>query len=129
MIFFFELDYLNIDHPAEPFVNPAEVLLKMEPTYRATTTFFNRTGGHLQPLVSGRGYHFLGRIPLVHPLVDRLAAIAPETPAWLSSPSERRPLGVEAPLPARQARIRPGTPSVDSSRKTSGSRNRSSMRR
>jgi hypothetical protein len=108
LLFFLELDYQNVDYPAEPFVHPADVFLKLESAYRAVGSVF--AGLHLRtrPLVTGRGYHFVGQIPLSDPLVDRLAALAAETPAWLESHPARRPPGVTAEIDERQARAATG---------------------
>jgi len=108
LLFLFELDYLNVDRPAEPFLHPAEVLLRMEPAYRAAATFFRRHGLDLQPIVSGRGYHFVGQVPLDDPLVDRLAANAPDVPDWHATWAARMPRGLDGDLPPRQARAAEG---------------------
>ncbi|HEX7779743.1 MAG TPA: hypothetical protein VF424_10910, partial [Vicinamibacterales bacterium] len=58
LIFFLQLDYLNAECPEEPFVHPSDVLLKLEPAYRACRAVFDALD--LDPLatVTGRGYHF-----------------------------------------------------------------------
>src|SRR5262245_41084876 len=64
LIFFLQLDYLNADHPEEPFLHPADVLLKLEPAYRACRAVFDSFGMDVQAVLTGRGYHFVGRVPL-----------------------------------------------------------------
>ena len=32
--------------------------------------------------MTGRGYQFLGRIPLTHPIIDALASLLPSAPHW-----------------------------------------------
>jgi hypothetical protein len=108
LIFFLELDYLNVDRPAEPFVHPADVFLKLEPAYHAVTSAFGALGLRARPFVSGRGYHFIGKVPLTDPLVGDLAAMAPRTPSWLASHEARRPADVTASIGERQARAAEG---------------------
>jgi hypothetical protein len=98
-----DLDHQNIDRPEEPFLHPADVFFKLEPVYRATRTVLRRFGITPLVLMTGRGYHFTGRLPLTHPLVDRLAALIPERPTWLATLDGRHPEGAP-PLDARHAR-------------------------
>ena len=81
LIFLIDLDYQNLDCPAEPFTHPAEMLFKLERAYATTLSVLAASGIH--PLVtgSGRGYHFVGRVPLDSPVVDTLAAIG-HVPLW-----------------------------------------------
>jgi hypothetical protein len=107
-MFFLQLDYLNVDRPAEPFVHPADVFLKLEPAYHAVTSVFSALRLRARPFVSGRGYHFIGKIPLNDKLIGDLAAAALRTPPWLSSHQARRPAGVTATIGERQARAADG---------------------
>ena len=102
LIFMLELDYLNIDQPAEPFLRPAEVFFKLEPAYRAARHVFGAVHLPLRTIVTGRGYQFAGQIRLEEPLVDRLAALT-STPAWFAGVEGRRRQGLTAPMSARQA--------------------------
>jgi hypothetical protein len=102
LIFTLELDYQNVDQPWEPFLRPAEVFFKLEPTYRASMRTFRAFGLPVRTTVTGRGYQFAGQIRLDHALVDSLAALAP-TPAWFAGVEGRRPRGVTTPLTVRQA--------------------------
>jgi hypothetical protein len=106
--FLIELDYLNVDEPAEPFLRPAEVYFKLEAAYRATLRVFGAL--HLEPraVVTGRGYQFVGQMPLGDPVIDRLAALVPGPPPWYSGVDQRRPAGVVTPLTSRHARAAAG---------------------
>jgi len=108
LLFFFEIDYLNSDRPAEPFIHPADVFLKLEATYHAVARAFSARHLRTRPFVSGRGYHFLGKIPLTDPVVDELADLVPETPVWFDGYLDRRPAGVTATMTVRQARAADG---------------------
>ncbi len=44
LLFMLELDYLNVDQPAEPYLRPAEVFVKLEPAYRAVRREFRQLG-------------------------------------------------------------------------------------
>ncbi len=99
-----DVDYLNIDTPSEAYTHPADVFYKLEPVYRAAQHVFARHGLRLLSLVTGRGYHFAGRVPLDSPIVDRLAALTPVPPAWLRSAESRRLPWMTGTLTSRQAR-------------------------
>ena len=49
LIFLLDLDYQNIDQPAEPYLRPAEVFVKVEPVYRAVARLLGRHGLHARP--------------------------------------------------------------------------------
>lgn len=104
-----DVDYLNVDTPSEAYTHPADVFYKLEPVYRAAQHVFARHGLRLLSLVTGRGYHFAGRVPLDAPVVDRLAALAPAPPAWLGSTGSRRLPWMTDGITARQARAWTGT--------------------
>lgn len=108
LLFLIELDYQNTDAPAEPFLHPADVFLKLEPAYQAAVTFFKSLSLPVRAVATGRGYHFVGQVPLDDPLVEVLAAILPGTPAWYAGVGARRPTGVTAPLSELQARAAAG---------------------
>jgi hypothetical protein len=103
-----DIDYQNIDQPAEPYLRPAEVFFKLEPTYRAIGRLLAHYELGARPLMTGRGYQFTGRIPLGDAVVTRLAALAPGVPAWFATVESRRPTGVTAPMTAEQARASVG---------------------
>ena len=104
VIFLIELDYENVDDPAEPYLRPAEAFFKLEPVYRAARRVFASLGLPLQPIMTGRGYHFSGQIRLDDPLIAHLAALVPETPAWHADVSRRLPADVRGSLSAEHAR-------------------------
>jgi hypothetical protein len=99
-----DFDYQNLDSPGEAYHHPAEVFFKLEPAYRAAQHVFRRFGLPLLTLMTGRGYHFTGCVPLNSPSVDRLAALAPEAPRWLATLSARRPSWLTAELSERHAK-------------------------
>jgi hypothetical protein len=104
MLIHLDLDYQNIDARDEPYRHPAEMFTKLEPVYRATVSVLHRLGLPLLPIITGRGYHFTGRVPLNSDVTRRLAAIAPETPSWFSTLSARCPEWIATPMSATQAR-------------------------
>jgi hypothetical protein len=102
LIFFFQLDYQNPDHPEEPFLHPADVLLKLEPAFRACRAVCQSFGLDAQAVLTGRGYHFVGRIPLDSLVIEALAALAGETPAWHAGHETRCDLKACPPEPWRR---------------------------
>ncbi len=108
LLYLLELDYQNVDQRDEPFRHPADVLLKVEPTYQAVRRVCSRFGLNPSTFVSGRGYHFIGAVALDDPVVDALAALVPITPDWWAGHEARRPAGVTASIPERQARAADG---------------------
>lgn len=104
LIFLFELDYENVDRPSEPYLRPAETFHKLEPMYRAVGRIFRTLAIGALPVATGRGYQFTGRIGLTDPLVARLAALAPDTPAWHAGVQGRLPAGVAASMSIEHAR-------------------------
>jgi hypothetical protein len=104
LLFHLDLDYHTVDEPSEPFTHPVEVFFKLEPVYRACQRVLARFGIAPLALMTGRGYHFTGRIPLDHVLIDRLAALAPGTPAWHATLPAREPWAKPGALDARHAR-------------------------
>jgi hypothetical protein len=99
-----DIDYLNVDAPGEAYQHPAEVFFKLEPTYRATQRVLHHFGLPLYTLVTGRGYHFTGQVPLESPLVDRIGSQVPEPPRWAMNVTARRPQWVTADISQRHAR-------------------------
>ena len=108
LLFILDVDYQNVDLQGHAFTHPVETFLKLEPTYRATRAVLAALGFRARRLMTGRGYHFTGRIPLTRPVVDQLASFVPETPGWHGSIESRRPTAVTAPLSERQARATAG---------------------
>jgi hypothetical protein len=108
LLFFLQVDYENADHPEEPFVHPADALLKLEPAYSACRAVFGSFGLDVLAVLSGRGYHFVGRIPLDALVVDALASLAGATPCWHAGVAARRPHGLTATMTARHAQAAEG---------------------
>jgi hypothetical protein len=108
LIFFLQIDYLNDECPEEPFVHPADVLLKLEPAYRACRAVFDAFDLNVLATVTGRGYHFVGQIPLDATLIESLASLVGETPSWRATHLVRRPRGITASISARHARAAAG---------------------
>jgi hypothetical protein len=103
LLFVLDLDYQNADAPQEPFTHPAEVFFKLEPAYRATRQVLGLLALPALDVMTGRGYHFTGQIPLDHAVVDQLAGLVPEIPPWFASYLRRRPAGVDSTMTERQA--------------------------
>jgi hypothetical protein len=107
LIFVLDLDYQNVDLPAHPFLYPAETFVKLEPVYRATRQVLARFGLSPFVLMTGRGYHFTGRIPLDDPVIDTLASLVPDPPGWYEGYQDRH-ADIDATLDVRQARAASG---------------------
>lgn len=104
LIFHLELDYQNVDLEGEPYHHPVEAFSKLETTYRAVTHVFRRFRLPLFALMTGRGYHFTGRVPLDSDVTDRLVALAPARPSWLGTFASRRPGWLTSAMSERQAK-------------------------
>lgn len=102
LIFLLELDYQNLDYPGEPFTHTTDVFFKLENAYAACRRVLWRFGIAPLATATGRGYHFVGRIPLDDLAVDGLAALA-ERPSWYDGYTARRPTGVTSTMSVRQA--------------------------
>jgi hypothetical protein len=85
-----DIDYQHIDRPAEAFEHPADAFVKLEPTRCAVQQLLQEFDLPLLAIMTGRGYHFTGRVPLANPLLARLSELAP-LPAWLATCPARRP--------------------------------------
>ena len=103
LIFLIDLDFQSPDDPLEPFRHPAEVFVATEPTYRAVATVLRRYGVDAAPIMTARGYHFTGRIPLSAPVTDRLARLVPDPPAWFHTLSQRHPPAIAQRLTRNHA--------------------------
>lgn len=85
-----DIDYSNADAPAEAFTHPAETFFKLEPTYRATRRVLAAYRLDLRAIVTGAGYHFVGRVAQHDPVVIALAGLHPEPPGWVRGRAHRR---------------------------------------
>jgi hypothetical protein len=99
-----DIDYVNVDVKDEPYRHPVEMFRKLEPVYQATVRVLRRLGLPLLPLITGRGYHFTGRVPIDSDAIDRLAAVAPETPAWMATLPDRCPAWIAPDILPKHAR-------------------------
>jgi len=108
LLFVFDLDYLNIDSQGSAFAYPAQTFVTLEPTFRAVLGVLRHFGIRPFRLMTGRGYHFLGRIPLIHPIIDVLAALLPSVPHWHAQIDARRPAGIDLTMTPRHARAAAG---------------------
>jgi hypothetical protein len=108
LLFHLDIDYHNIDAPAEPFAHPVDTFVKLEPVYRACRHVLRHFGIAPLVLVTGRGYHFTGQIPLGSLVVDRLAALAPHTPTWHATLTDRQPWATPELLDETHARAYTG---------------------
>lgn len=108
LIWFLELDYQNTDYPGEAYAHPTEVFLKLEPAYRATREILDELRFPLLFVMTGQGYHLVGRLPLENRLVDRLASLVSDVPPWFSSHRRRMPSWTAPPLDSRAARASAG---------------------
>jgi hypothetical protein len=103
-----DLDYQNPDAQGEAYAHPAEVFFKLEPTYRAIRHALRALDLPLYAIVTGRGYHFTGRVPLDGALVRQLAALAVEPPPWFASHQAHKPAWVGDAISALHARAYTG---------------------
>lgn len=106
LIFALDLDYQNLDYPGEPFTHASDVFFKLENSYVATRRVLDRLGLPAIAVSTGRGYHFTGRVPLDHPVVDRIAA-GSAVPAWHATHAVRKPPFTPL-MSAREARAATG---------------------
>lgn len=107
LLFLLDLDYQNLDFPGEPFLHPANMFFKLEPAHAAVLRVFSRFGIETTATATGRGYHFVGRIPLESPVVDALARLS-NLPSWFEADARRWPGGVRFRFSQRQARATGG---------------------
>ncbi len=108
LVLLIDLDHQNPDEPGEPFLHPADVFVRLEPTYRAMRHVLSVVGIAALPVMTGRGYHFVGTIALDDPVIDRLAALRPKAPSWYATHEGRCPPEVDARITERQARAADG---------------------
>jgi hypothetical protein len=78
LIVHLDLDYQNPEAPGDVFIRPAHAFFQLEPVFEAVRDVFTRFGMPMLTLMTGRGYHFTGRVPISGPVVQHLAGLAPE---------------------------------------------------
>ncbi len=70
-----DVEYVNFDFPAEPFLDPARTFSLQQPVERAVEAIFSEIG--LRPLhaITGRGHHFVWKVHRESKAFRRLARI------------------------------------------------------
>ena len=58
----FDVEYVNFDHPAEPFIDPERIFELLQPVAEEISETLQRYEIPVLRLVSGRGHHFVSRI-------------------------------------------------------------------
>jgi len=58
-----DIEYVNFDFPAEPYLDPARSFFLQEPVVAAVKEMLSGLGMEFLHLVSGRGHHFVWRVP------------------------------------------------------------------
>jgi hypothetical protein len=77
LIVHFEVDVSDPDAPQESLLRPEQSFFDMEPVYQAVRAELTRLDLPLLDVMTGRGYHFAGRVPLTAPVTRQVAALAP----------------------------------------------------
>ncbi|HEX7877924.1 MAG TPA: hypothetical protein VF720_00860 [Candidatus Eisenbacteria bacterium] len=108
LLVFLDLDFQDPDDPGFAFRTPAPAFGMLEPMYAAITAELLRLDMPLLPLMTGEGYHFVGRVAWSSKAISRLASLCPETPGWLSSMAPRQPPWVHPLLGEPEARAYAG---------------------
>lgn len=98
-----DIDYQHVDRPAEPFEHPADVFVKLEAARRTVEQLLDEFDLPLLAIMTGRGYHFTGRVSLGSSLVARLSELAP-IPTWFATCPTRRPAWATATITPTLAR-------------------------
>jgi hypothetical protein len=70
-----DIEYVNFDFAAEPYLQPERAFLLQEPVRLAAETLFAQFGLGPLHLVSGRGHHFIWRISRESSAFEQLASI------------------------------------------------------
>jgi hypothetical protein len=103
-----DIDYRNSDFAGEPFTHPAEAFSRLEPLYRLVRRETRRLQLPLLCLMTGRGYHFTGRVPLSAPVVADVRALVPAVPPWHATMPSRAPAWLADRITEHQARAHAG---------------------
>jgi hypothetical protein len=80
LIVYFEIEISDPDNPGQALLRPFDAFAAIEPAYRVTCDELDRLELPLLDVMTGRGYHFAGRLPLTSAAVTHLAALAPKGP-------------------------------------------------
>ena len=108
VLFYLDLDYHNQDCPGEAFAHPLDTFAILEPVYRATRVLLRRFGIRALATVSGRGYHFVGRLDRESSVVNALAGLPSDAPHWVRSYERRREPWMPSVMPEHDARVYSG---------------------
>jgi hypothetical protein len=76
----FDIDYVNHADPSEPYRDPARTFRRLEPVYTATLEALGSRGVRPLTLATGRGYHFVLKVPYGSPLRAALARLGSHAP-------------------------------------------------
>lgn len=83
LVVFFEVDAADPGAPEDALLRPAQTFFNLEPVYRAIQSELARYQLPLLDIMTGRGYHFSGQLPLTAPIVERLAGLGPRDVPWI----------------------------------------------
>jgi hypothetical protein len=75
-----DIDYVNPAAVSEPYLDPAAVFERLEPLYRSTRAAFLGHGVEPVTVMTGRGYHFMLRVPAGTAFHEALAHIGKQAP-------------------------------------------------
>ncbi|MBE0534057.1 MAG: hypothetical protein IH624_00185 [Phycisphaerae bacterium] len=75
LILHLDVEYVNFDFPAEPYLDPVRAYDIQQPVYEAIIDFLRRFDIHPLHLLSGRGHHFVWRISRYCSAFDNMAHI------------------------------------------------------
>jgi hypothetical protein len=104
ILFYLDLDYHNQDIPGEAFAHPIETFAAIEPVYRATRVLLRCFGIRALATISGRGYHFVGRVSRQSAVAAALPALCHEPPGWWPGYEQRRLAWMPPKMPEQDAR-------------------------
>lgn len=86
-----DVDYLETRLPGDALLRPGHAFLRLEPVFQVIRSELARLGLPLLDLMTGRGYHFTGRIPIGAPVIDRLAALGGPAAGRHTQPADGGP--------------------------------------
>ncbi len=99
-----DVEYVNFDFPAEPFLDPVRTFSLQQPVQRAIGAIFSETGLHPLHAITGRGHHFVWKVDRDSEAFHRLASIG-KIPAHMRRLylTKRPPRGESVGLATAQA--------------------------
>lgn len=105
-LLFLDIEAFNADDATWAFKHPRQTFRLLEGAYQTLLAYFVERGIDALVTVSGRGYHFVSRVPWQAPAMEKLAALghhlSPEVRHFLNNPrpgSKR-----QAPIPLQTER-------------------------